>query len=167
MSARSLLAVLAVVALASACSGDGDATLPTGPDPSAPTGLVARIVLDTKYGGIKEPERIVIRDAAAWDALWNRLRAAGAIQPVPTPAVDFSRSIALVAILGERDRGGYDIDIPEITRAGESLIAHVRLTVPGPTCSQPEVLTTPLTIVTVSETDSEVAFAETTFIQAC
>jgi hypothetical protein len=167
MHARTNLPALLAAALALAC-GDGDGSpLPTGPDPTSTGGLDARVILDTKYGGIAEPERTVIRDAAAWDALWNRLRDAGEIEPVPTPAVDFDARIAIVAILGERDRGGFDIDITAISRSADDLLVGIRLTVPGATCSQPEVRTTPLSIVTVAETSAPVVFDETTFVQDC
>lgn len=167
MAPRTLAIAALVAVLAAACSGDDDSTLPTGPDPGVPSDLEAHVVLDTKYGGIAEPERTVIRDRGAWEALWDRLRAAGEIEPVPTPPVDFARNIAILAILGERDRGGYDIDIPDLARSGGQLVATVRLTVPGGTCSQPEVLTTPLTIVTVSEPAAPVRFEETTVVQDC
>ena len=167
MHARSNLHAVFAAVLALACSDGDGAPLPMGPDPSSTPDLDARVILDTKYGGIAEPERSVIRNAAAWDAFWNRLRDAGEIEPVPTPAVDFDSRIAIVAILGERDRGGFDIDISDLALSGDDLVVGIRLTIPGATCSQPEVRTTPLSIVTVAETNAPVVFDEMTIVQEC
>ena len=52
----------------------------------------------------------VVRDPAAWQALWTRLHANASAAPV-LPPVDFAKDMVVVAAMGMKGHGGYKIAI--------------------------------------------------------
>ena len=58
------------------------------------------------FSGMTARERLVVRDAQAWTAVWARIR--GAIQPPPgVIQPDFGEEMAIVAAMGEKPTGGH------------------------------------------------------------
>ena len=117
--------------------------------------------------GIEARERIVIRDASAWTALWERMNAATGVQPpgVP-PAVDFERNMVIVATMGLRYTGGFQIIIESVHRVGVDLYVvvnergHAR-------CGVTQAETQPLDGVLVPRTEGRVIFIERTSVHVC
>jgi len=92
-SARSLPALLCVMLLALIVTHPG---APAGAEASQ---VVPYTVVETgRTSGIREPAQVVIRDAAAWTALW-RTHAGPAGKPAP--AVDFGREIIIALFAGD------------------------------------------------------------------
>ncbi len=98
--------------------------------------------------GLDQPAREVVRDAAAWSALWPRI-AGPAGPPHAAPAVDFGREMVLVAAMGQRPTGGYSIEIASVTAAGGELVANVVEQRPGPRCGTTQALTAPVDVVAI------------------
>jgi hypothetical protein len=85
-----LSAALAALA-AAACGGGAPPAL--GPVPQT------AVVYDDDAGGVRDSVRLVVRDAAAFGALWRRVTA-GQGSPPPLPAVDFGRDMVLAVAAG-------------------------------------------------------------------
>jgi protease stability complex PrcB-like protein len=92
------------------------------------------------------PTRIIVLDQQDWEIAWPHLSGENSAPP----AVDFVRSMVLIAALGERPTSGYFVDIRDARIVpGGRLAAVVDESVPGPGCSVLDVTTTPAIAVVV------------------
>jgi len=165
---RSLLrAAIAVAFLAQlvACSEDAGPTGPrtgTAADVPPSAQVVAFDVVQevtTPVSGILDERRLVITDAAAWQALWEEFQ--GNVIPLPpAPGIDFSQRMAIVATLGTRPDGGYSVAIPEVARDGDVLYVVVEEGIAGIECVTTDQVTSPAVAVTVPRAGGEVRFVE-------
>ncbi|MGH7615316.1 MAG: hypothetical protein ACREMW_14900, partial [Gemmatimonadales bacterium] len=58
------------------------------------------------HSGVTTPENLVIRDAAAWSALWQQIH--GTTDPIPPPPdIDFNQEMVVAAALGTRYRNRF------------------------------------------------------------
>lgn len=96
MRFRLWAAALLVVGLATACSSRR-----APPPPVVPLARIAPEARVTDYnnGGIREAEEIVVRDSAAWDALWQRVMSTQN-DPQPLPPVNFQQEMLVVLTAG-------------------------------------------------------------------
>lgn len=85
---------VAVAVLAGACGRGG----PAAPAPLGPVPADARVFYDNG-GGIQDSSQVVIRDAAALQAAWQRATATQSSPPA-VPDVDFSRQMLLLVSAG-------------------------------------------------------------------
>ncbi len=119
-----------------------------------------------QQSGVSDVRRLVIRDEATWRAFWTEFVSSRA--PAPTrPAVDFDRSMVLVATMGTQRSGGYAILIDRAYREDGALVAVVRTLTPGPACMTMQSLTSPADIVVVARSGLPVRFEELTDVQGC
>ncbi|HEY8210989.1 MAG TPA: protease complex subunit PrcB family protein [Myxococcaceae bacterium] len=111
------------------------------------------------YSGFKEPARLVIRDQQAWASAWATL-----MKPNPgasgPPIVDFSSEMVILAAMGERNRGGFGIDMTEAALASDALYVSVLETSPGVSCVTTDAITSPVALTRVARYDGEVKFSE-------
>jgi hypothetical protein len=140
--ARSVALVLGLAACGDARTApDG---VPAGARVVATTPVADVSQLGESHSGLRTAERLVVRDAAAWSALWDRVTSLVLPKPTP-PAVDFDR-------VYESD-GVYH--------------AVVRESVPGPSCITPAVVTAPVAAVRLPRTAGEVRFVEQRETRSC
>jgi hypothetical protein len=153
---------VALAAALAACSGAHEAQTHATP-PEARTSMpqdslaLRRLSADAETGfrhnsRMEAAVREVVRDAGAWSRLWPRLSGSmgGAS---PAPRVDFDREMALVAAMGRRSTGGFEVRIESVERTGAGLVAHVVETSPGPTCGTGAALSSPADVVLVPRSD--------------
>ncbi|MEO6222517.1 MAG: hypothetical protein ABIP90_04650, partial [Vicinamibacterales bacterium] len=102
---------LGAVAIAVAISAIACAQ-PNGPDSVATELPIERFRSEPYsfafYSGIDTPERLVIRNLAAWGAAWAQIHARQVPAP-PLPTIDFSTRTVIVVAMGTRPTGGYGI----------------------------------------------------------
>jgi hypothetical protein len=98
--------------------------------------------------GVYEERRLDIRAPEAWEAQWRRLTARQG-PPSSLPAVDFSRHMVLLAAMGQRPTGGYQVVIDRVLEQPDALEAHVRHISPGPRCGTTAALTQPADVVII------------------
>ncbi len=123
-------------------------------------------LLDESYSGLDEPTREVIRTPGAWADAWQQLHEGQS--PVPErPAVDFEDSMVVLAAMGSRPTGGYDIEVESVHRDGKSLYVVVRETSPGESCGLTQAITAPATAVRVPRVDGDVEFVEKEAVSEC
>lgn len=122
--------------------------------------------LDSPFSAFSEPQRMVITDAEAWAEAWQRFH--GAVEPMPAiPNVDFTQRMVILAAMGQRSSGGYQIAVEGVYRDADRLIVEVRETSPGPRCVTTAALTSPATAVITDRFDGEVAWVEKTSEAKC
>jgi hypothetical protein len=165
MSRLGMIAGVCVLALTAGC-GSSDPTQPVGP--SLP---IVRLRSDPYsfaiYSGLDSPERLVVRDAATWQTVWNQIYRGQSPVP-PAPSVDFSRDMIVVVALGARPSSGYNILIDgasELANDGVSVI--VDSSSPGSNCVDAQVLTQPVDIARVPLRQGPVSFVERSHETAC
>lgn len=127
-----------------------------------PTGSVPMSmhrILSEQDSGIQQPHRAVIRSAAQWQSIEDELRR-GRASPLPLPALDFGRSMVILAAMGAQSTGGHTITIEGVYRGGGRLWVVVREVTPGPGCMTTQVLTAPVDAVSVPLSDEPVSFVE-------
>lgn len=129
----------------------------------APSKSIAwREIASGANSAIEEATRMVIDDEQTWHAWWLRHAAnlSDGTQPggIKPPPVDFAKENVLVATLGMRSTGGYDIGFSAVTVDGKTLTAILRTTSPGPDDIVTRALTRPFAIIAVPKHDGEVLF---------
>jgi protease stability complex PrcB-like protein len=154
-----LLLTLALAACSSPSSPDGQA-------PLAVTRLGPETASFTYYSGMRQSQRLVVRDQATWQQTWSTIWSNTSAVPA-LPAVDFDREMVIVAALGERTSGGFSILVDRVTESGNGLTVSVRSVSPGSSCIVTLALTQPVDIVRVTRRDGMVSFTETTAVQNC
>jgi hypothetical protein len=162
--ARSVALVLGLAACGDARTApDG---VPAGARVVATTPVADVSQLSESHSGLRTAERLVVRDAAAWSALWDRVTSLVLPKPTP-PAVDFDREMVLVAGLGTRPNGGYAVSFAAVYESDGVYHAVVRESVPGPSCITPAVVTAPVAAVRLPRTAGEVRFVEQRETRSC
>jgi len=120
-----VLTLLAGLLTAASCDG-GKA--PAGGDALELSTLVQQSI--PGQGG--ETVRQVVRDQAAWTALWAKLREGSALPEAP-PAVDFAREMIAVAAM-ETQSCVSRVTIRSAVEAGGELVLDVLEAPPAPNC---------------------------------
>ena len=120
------------------------------------------------YSGITDSLRALIRDSVAWRALWQRVNRP--FIPEPTlPQVDFHRDMVVVAALGARSTGGYDVVIEGADQdaAAGGIEVAVRRTAPAAGCPVAAVVTQPVDLAKIPASDQPVRFRERSITIPC
>ena len=115
-------------------------------------------VLKGHRSGMRESVQIVARNQSDWSALWKR-HAAIESNPLPLPAIDFSKEIVVAVFLGEKPTGGHDIEITSVEQRDGSLMVSFVERSPQPGGVATQALTQPFHIVRVAtQTPGTVTF---------
>ena len=106
--------------------------------------------------GVVDSGRVVVRDDAAWHALWSAHAGASA-QP---PAVDFSTTMVVAAFAGERPSAGYAIEIVGARQESASLAVMVNEIQPPRDAVTAQMIVTPFHIATLPRYDGQIRFSD-------
>jgi len=118
------------------------------------------------YSGLSQRERLVVRDAESWAALWTRI--VGSHRPAPpAPAVDFSKEMVVVASMGSRPTGGYTIYIDDLSVLRGTLVIPVREQSPGPRCGTTQAVTAPMALARLERSELPVRFVTRDAVRDC
>jgi hypothetical protein len=124
-------ALAAVLLVASSCGSGKPVTKPrektTGPAIELET-----IVQQSNPGQGGGTVREVVRDQAAWNALWGQLRQGSSLPEAP-PAVDFGRDMVIVAAM-ELQSCVSRVTIRSAVETGGELVIEVLEAPPAPNC---------------------------------
>lgn len=106
---------------------------------------------------IHKPRTVVLRDAAAFAALWAE-HSAGRVPAPALPKVDFSRDMVLAAFAGDSS-GCQEFGISRVMVSGERIVADVESRDLQTIAVCTAMVTAPMSMVTVSRNDAAVEFA--------
>jgi hypothetical protein len=141
-----------------------------GSSPEAPgepfTEVDSHVLLHTAYSGFTEATRFVVRDSAHWAGVWATAFARQTPVP-PLPAVSFANEMVVVAALGARPSGGYDIGIEGVAPEGDGAAVHVVTTAPGDDCITTAAITEPVVILRMAAVGGTVRFPERAETRSC
>lgn len=120
------------------------------------------------YSGLSDSLRTVVRDSAEWSAVWRGITRPF-YPPPPLPQVDFDRDMIVVAALGARPTGGYDVVIEGARRDASTLEIALRTSSPAPGCPVSAAMTQPVDLATIpaSPPPRAVRFRERSIIVPC
>jgi PrcB C-terminal len=159
---------IASIALVTLSAGCGGSNITTPPGPSVPmTRLRPEPYAFSFSSGMNETARIVVRDAATWQATWNQIYLHSSPVP-PLPTVDFSQEMIVVVALGNRPTGGYNILLEGASELPASgTLVTVSSVAPGPRCITTQAFTQPVDIARVPLRSGAVSFVEQTHVTNC
>lgn len=160
---RALIASLLAV-LVAGCSSTLNA--PATHTPLTVTRLRGEPFSFTYASQLRQPERLVIRDQAAWIDAWASLWPALAPIPAP-PNVDFNREMIVFVALGERPTGGYSILVDSAAANAAGVTVWIGSSSPGPHCGTTQAFTQPVDIARLPRIDAAVHFVEMSLIIDC
>jgi len=160
---RSLIASICAL-LAVGCSSSLDEA--AGHTPLKVTRLSSDPISFLYASQLRQSERLVIRDQAAWVAAWSSLWPAFAPIPAP-PNVDFSREMIVLVAMGERPTGGYTILVDSAAASASGVTVWIGTSSPGLHCVTTQAFTQPVDIARLPRIDAAVRFAETTKAVDC
>jgi len=109
------------------------------------------------YSGIKESGSQVFRSSSKFEVFWNR-HVMG-ISPKPSlPNVDFTNSMIVNVMRGEKNSGGYGIEIKSIVETDSEIVVLSETTDPCSYCAVTQVLTQPFHVVETQASVKPVRF---------
>lgn len=116
--------------------------------------------------GLTDSTRVLVRDREQWVEVWSRIHA-NRQNPPPAPDVAFDEELVVVAALGQRPSGGYNIGIDSVVQHEHGAVAYVSRHAPGPQCAVTEALTQPVHALRVPRFEGQILFVERTFVSEC
>ena len=120
----------------------------------------------TTYSGLNDSVHTVIRDSAEWSAVWRGITRPF-YPPPPLPQVDFDRDMLVVAALGARPTGGYDVVIEGARQDASTIEIALRTSSPAPGCPVSAAMTQPVDLATIPASSRAVRFRERSVIVPC
>jgi len=118
------------------------------------------------YSGFKQSVQTVVTNDADWRAIWSTYTV-NLGTPPQLPAIDFSRYQVVVAALGQRSSGGYDISISRIASSNDYLFVEITARSPGPRCGTTAALSQPVDMVRIPRQHPPVMFVEKSAETSC
>ena len=116
-------------------------------------------------GGISQRARLVIRNRAEFNELWNKIMSNTSDKP-PLPEVDFEREMLIVAAMGQQP-SPYEIIIDSVCEVDKQLEALVRSTRFLPCGAYAGTFPETVDMVRLPKTDLPVVFRETEVTADC
>lgn len=167
LDARAILTLAAAGLLTLACLGSSSAAPGhRRPKPAAGTVAFETLVQRGIPGQQGDQIREVVRDPAAWKALWAQLREKDSgVLAHEQPAVDFGKRMVIVAAMPTQSCVS-KVTIRGITRQSGALIVDLLEAPPAPNC-RCIVSQRPIHAVTVPRTADPVRFEVTQGVTAC
>ncbi len=160
--------LLVVLTIAGGCKGQATRgnNAEAGPRLSVFVPTQNATLAKEQFSGIIALERLVIRDATEWPAMWSRIHAAQ--NPVPDVVQpDFTTEMAVVAAMGEKASGGFDIGIDSVTQHERGSIVYVTEHSPGSGCMTTGALSQPVHAVRAPKTDGTIWWRERSVVDKC
>ncbi len=113
-------------------------------NPAPGTNVEIRRIGRWVTSGISGSRRLVVRDQATWDHFWSEMGAGR------RPEVNFASDLVIAVAAGERNTGGHDIEVRNVSLAGGELRIEVLETIPSSGCVTTQAKTQPVDVVMVS-----------------
>ena len=163
MKIRALTSTGTILAL-TAC---GSPSSPAASDEPLPVVRLRQEPFSLTYAsGLTQPQRLLIRDQAAWQQAWAAIWRGHSSQPA-VPEVDFSREMIVLAALGERPTGGYGIFIDAASARSGGIAVRIRSVSPGNACGVTQALTQPVDVARLPRRTGEAVYTEVQETQDC
>lgn len=114
-------------------------------------------VLKLTDSGHTEAQNYVIKTAAEWQSLWDKIFS-NTSEKQPLPQIDFTRRTIVAVFQGTQPSSNYEISIEEIVETENSLEVAVKAIKPGKRCVVTGKVTRPFDIIEIEKTEKQVVF---------
>src|SRR3954468_20336667 len=104
-----------------------------------------------QYSGLNDSLTTVIRDAETWKSYWEAMHRRFVPAP-PTPDVDFTREMIVLAAMGSSPNAGFDIHVAGATLWGNRLVVTISRASVSRGCPVSAVVTQPVDVVRMPAT---------------
>jgi hypothetical protein len=138
------------------------ATLP--PVAGAPLPLTR--IENSNWGGFDTTATLVIRDAVAWSAFWQRMWGAVNEAP-PLPEVDFATDMIVAFASGAQPTLGYDVILTGAAEDGGVVLVQALVRAPASDCFTGQVITHPIDVARMPKRPDPVRFTATPGVVHC
>lgn len=85
----------------------------------------------------------------------------------PIPLIDFENKMLIALALGERNSGGYSIQVNSILETKNNININVSENKPGSTCMTSSVMVYPFQLIEIPRTAKRITFTKTVNINEC
>ena len=110
-----------------------------------------------EHSAYTDATQMVINQQFVFSDLWKKMHAI--YSEIPNePQIDFSSSTAIAVFMGQKNTGGYSIEIVKILDAGDNVVVYVKETKPWPGSIVTQALTQPYHIVKTEKLTKPVVF---------
>lgn len=109
------------------------------------------------YCPIEPGKDIVISSNDKWVRVWDSIHKDTCPRP-SLPEVDFNHQTVLASFMGTRPTGGYSIEIHQVKKEGEKIVATIKTQSPEPGEMVTMAITRPFHVVMVDVADKEIEF---------
>jgi hypothetical protein len=124
-----MLVGLAGLLTAASCDGSAPATPASS---EAPAMILETLVQQSNPGQAGDTVREVVRDQAAWTAMWAKLREGSGLSETP-PAVDFTQDMVIVAAMPIQSCVS-KVTVRSAVESGGELVIGILEAPPAPNC---------------------------------
>lgn len=107
--------------------------------------------------GYTEPAKLVIQNEDEWKKVWPQVSSPQLPKPA-LPEVNLETEIVIAVFMGERQTGGYGIEIRRVVKHKEEIVVHVEEQHPQPDSLVTMALTQPYHIVVIPKFHLPVRF---------
>ncbi|GEM_PF-1072980 len=133
MKSTSIIGIATAIIVFFSCSNTHSPQASTKPEMEN-KGLTDWIILDKgSQCSIMEPKQVLAKSQAEFDAVWREAFESMDMPPTK-PSVDFSANWVIAVFLGEKNKGGFEIDIQAISQTHGSTVITIKEIKPGPNC---------------------------------
>ena len=109
------------------------------------------------YSGITEPSYAVIKGEDDWNNFWDR-HVSNIIPKPDVPEIDFSKEMVIGVFAGQKNSGGYEVEIVKILKEENSIKVLYKERVPLPDEVVTAVITQPYHFIKMPKEDLKVIF---------
>lgn len=134
--------------------GAGHKVEPVGFLPKSGTPVAFKTIVSDTFSNIESPREVVIKDAAAWSALW----AEHSKTRIAAPEVDFSRNMLVAVFQGSGNPGCGSFDVVHVGSKDGKLLVEYEIRDMSPVAICLAAVTQPMRVALVPKVDAQVEF---------
>lgn len=124
------------------------------------------ILSEGNNGGFEQDTLLLIRNSEEMKAGWKKLFSNFVEQP-DMPSVNFANQMVVILSMGEKNSGGYSLEISKVVEKELQLAVFANYISPGQNCIVAEVISYPFVVISIPKKDKLVAVSKNNVIAEC
>src|SRR3989338_11432264 len=120
------------------------------------------VIKEGSYNNIDYKQEIVIKNSEKLDSLWYEM-----FNDKNIPNIDFDENMVIAVFMGEKNTGGYSIQVKKIIKQDNKINVYFREFAPGKNCFVTQALTQPYQLVKLKDYNLPIKFIYDRVIREC